>query len=527
MRILKRNHWIVLIALGAAGIAFDLYVIRHGVGASGDSVWYMQGAENILKGYGYGIQRGDGFQPITLFPPFFSIVLAGLGLTGVPVFTLAGYLNAALFGANIFLTGWLVHRLTGSTFASILASAFTLLCVDLFVMHIWAMSEPLYLTLTLLSLLALLEYQIRARFHLLAWSALAGGLAVLTRYVGISLVATLCLWLLVFGTGSRKKRIGDALAAGLLGLLPVALFFLRNTALGSNLSGRSSILARSLPIENYVKLAQTLTAWFLPWITPRLPLPTMVGILAGLALLVAGLFTFSVRHPAGKTDERQVRYTRFEIFLLAYLLIFFVTFLASIYLSLAGNPFDFTATQISRYMTPLFPIFVILLAMTLLRVLPLPAGRGRVWVQATSVVLLGILGLYLLNFSDLHKNHVTLGYTEIRNDYPDMVARLKALHQRYPIITNNYELGYFLIGAPVYSVPGQANELTGEVNPNIPQLMQKTTDLLDQGAVLMVYQVSADPAAASDPLLTGLTRLDTYGNGTLVVKLYQKIPPGK
>ena len=521
----KKHPWILLLGIAVLGVALDLIVIRRGVGATGDAVWYMQGAENILKGYGYAIVRGDGVLPTTLYPPFYSIVLAGLGALGMPIFTLAGIFNALLLGANIFLAGWLTYRLSGSAPAAILGSTLTLLCIDLFLIHTWAMSEPLFLTLTLLGFLFIVHYQKGGRRLYLLLAGLAAGLSVITRLVGISLVAALCLWILICGKGNGRKRLAEAVILGLLGLVPVALFFVRNAALTDTLAGRSAVVFRAIPAENFVNMALTLTSWYLPGIAYRLPTVYMEALFVGLMLLSAVLFVLSVRRLPRTENDDQRLYTHFEYLALLFLLLYVLTFMGSIYLSLAGSPTSWTATQISRYLTPVFPVFLILAMLVFLRVHGLLSGKRKAYGLAAVGVALAFLALYLYTFSNLRDKHIYLGYTEIRNDYPALVAELKAIDPARPIIASNYELGCFLAGRPVYSMPGEGDELTGLPNPDLPQLLQKMSDLLDGGAVLMVYRSTPDETFYYDSMLADLALLNSYGDGRISISLYAQ--PGQ
>ena len=511
-----------LLILATVGVALDLIVIRHGVGASGDAVWYMQGAENILKGYGYGLLRGDSFLPTTMFPPFYSIFLAAFGWFGVPVFNMAGVLNAILLGGNIFLTGWIVQRLSGSAVASILTSAFTLLCFDLFAIHTWAMSEPLYLALTLLSLLSSLHYQKNGKRIFLVLAGLAAGLGVITRYVGISLVAVLCLWMLVFGKGSLKKRLLDVVILGILGVLPVALFFIRNAALAGTLAGRSAIVFHAIPSENYVALMQTLITWFFPGIA-FLQLGIIKKIVfLGLVLLSAVLFVVSTRHASQTKDDDQRLYTQSEYLVLIFLALYGLTFMGSIYLSLAGNPTIYTATQISRYLTPVFPISLILAVLIFLRFHKVLSTWRKLFSGIATGLALAILLLYGINFVTQYTKGIDLGYTGIRNLFPAAVTELESIDPARPLIASNYELVTFLAGRPVYSMPGEGDELTGIANPNLPQLLESVTTLLEQGAILVVFRSAPDESFYYGPLISTLTLLHSYGNGWISISLYAK-----
>lgn len=521
-RVPERFGWVILLAISLVGSALVLFVTRNGAAATGDSVWYLQGAENILKGYGYGILRSDGWQPTTLYPPFYSIVLAGLGISGISIFTLAGIFNAVLFGANIFLAGWLVYRLTGSAIASALVSLFNLLCIDLFILHAWVMTEPLYITLTLLCFLAFLQYQQKNHWPALALAGLAAGLSVVTRFVGISLVAAACLWVLFFGDGSKIRRLVKAVILGVLGSLPALFYFVRNAALTDSVAGRSAMVFRTLPIENYTDMALTITAWFFPGLAYRLSPGHLHLASIGLVLLAAISFVLSVRLFARSKDKHERDYTRFEYLLSIYFAVYVFTFMASIYFSLAGSPASWTATQISRYLLPVFPVFVILAALVYFRLQRALSGKGKFYRQAATALALAFLALYVYTFAGLRNKHIYLGYTEIRNDYPDLMAEIEAIPPSRPIIASNYELGYFLTERPVYSMPGEGDELTGEANPDLPQLLENVVELLDQGAILIVYRPNLDERLYFDPLLNDLVMLSTYENNWMSITLYSK-----
>lgn len=518
--------WAFLLIIAGVGVLLDLIVIRYGVGASGDAVWYMQGAENILKGYGYGIMRGDGFIPTTMYPPFYSIFLAGFGWFGISLFTMAGVLSALLLGANIFLTGWIVYKVSGSAVASSLASIFALMQFDLFELHTWAMSEPLYITLTLISLLSIFYYRKNRQLIFLALAGLTAGLSVITRYVGISLAPALCLWILVWDKGTLKKRIMDAAMLGSLCLLPVALFFIRNASLTNTITGRSALVFHAIPKENYANTVQTLLSWVFTWLaTYHIPWALEKVLFIGLLLLSAVLFYFSVRHSSTTENDGQQLFTHFEYLLLIFLSLYVFTFMGSIYLSLAGSPTNWISTQIPRYLTSLFPVFLILAVLIFLRIQSAVSIRSKVLGTALTSISLAILALYIANFSFFYSKGIYLGYTGIRNKFPALVAELRSIDPARPVIASNYELVTFLAGRPVYSMPGEGDELTAIANPNLPQLLEKISDLLDQGAILVVYRSTPDDTFYYDPMLNGLTLLHTYGSGWPNISLYTK--PGQ
>ena len=520
---LIKHLWTFLLIISAAGIVLDLTVIRHGVGATGDAIWYMQGAENILKGYGYGILLGNGFMPITIFPPFYSIFLAGFGWFGISIYNMAGVLNALLLGVNIYLTGWIIYQLTRSAVASIVAGTFTFLCFDLFVIHTWAMSEPLFLTLTLLSLLSIIHYQKKGRIHFLILAGLLSGLSVITRYVGISLGIALCLWILFFGKGNIKKRCLDLVILGILSLLPVVVFFIHNAILGVVITGRATLVFQTFSKENYAELILAFNSWFFPGINNLLPWFFKKVLFFGLVLSSTVLFFFSVRHSHQTENDDQRLLTHFEYLALFYLIIYGLTFMGSTYLSIT----TWTASQIPRYLVPIYPVFIILVVLIFLRVHPAISGRSKVFGGVAICLGFAILGLYIYNFSTLYKKGINLGYTDIKNNFPALVNELKSIDPNRPLIASNYELITFLAGRPAYSMPEETDVLTGITNPNLPQMLAKITDLINHKGVLAVFRTSPDETFYFDSMIKNMTLLGNYGNGWISISLYTKPSEGE
>ena len=74
---------------------------------------------------------------------------------------------------------------------------------------------------------------------------------------------------------------------------------------------------------------------------------------------------------------------------------------------------------------------------------------------------------------------------------------------------------------------GSGDALTGITNPDLLQLLAKITDLIDQGAILVVYRPSLDETLYHDLLINDLTMLNTYGNGWVSISLYTKTGEGE
>jgi hypothetical protein len=307
----------------------------------------------------------------------------------------------------------------------------------------------------------------------------------------------------------------------------VAIFFIRNAVLTEPIAGRSALVFHAIPIENYISMAQTLTSWYFPGVLNLVPFFFKGVLFVGLMLLSAVLFFFSVRHSFITEDDSHGLYTQYEYLVLIFLALYGFTFMGSIYISLAGSPTNWTATQTSRYLTSVFPVFLILIVMVNLRVQRVISAKSKVYGGAAIGLVLAFLILYINNFSGLYHKGIYLGYTEIRNEFPDLVAELESINSARPLIASNYELVTFLAGRPVYSMPGEGDELTGIANPNLPQLLAKITELIDQGGILVVYRPTPDETFYYDSLINDLIMLNTYGNGRISISLYAKTGEGQ
>ncbi|HNO32478.1 MAG TPA: hypothetical protein PKI78_11875, partial [Anaerolineales bacterium] len=140
--------------LALSGTFLILYATPQGMGLSDDSIAYIAGARSILDGQGYREAWLASNQPVTHFPPGFSTILAIVGLSGLDPLRGTRFVNALVFGANIFLLGLIGWRMTQSKIAGILLGVLFLLNGQLFRVHTTAMSEPLYIFFTLAAFLA-------------------------------------------------------------------------------------------------------------------------------------------------------------------------------------------------------------------------------------------------------------------------------------------------------------------------------------------------------------------------------------
>ena len=226
---------LLLAAIGVLGAVLVLLrVTAHGPGAGVDSAWFVSTARSLPQGDGFlahlGAYDGKG--------PFFPLALAGVGLLGPDPLDAAGWLNAAAFGLTVFAAAVWVRSRTRSGF---LAAWAGLACAlsPLAATASWAMSEPLFILWTTLSLFALDRFlEGRGRSFLLA-AAICAGLACATRYLGLALVASALLLLLARRRGvALPARARDAAIFAGAALAPLGAWGLHNLVSTGSAAGR-------------------------------------------------------------------------------------------------------------------------------------------------------------------------------------------------------------------------------------------------------------------------------------------------
>ena len=252
-----RRHGAVLLVIVASGVCGFLAVMvgtgRYGAGVTPDSVTYVWAARGLLSGRGMQLVYGD---PYTMWGPLYPWVLATLGLTGLDLWAAGRVLNAVLFAGIVTLPGLWLLRDSRHPVLALFATLMALTSATL----VWAatvLSEPLFIVLVLLALWRMRDFVTRSSTRSLVIAALPAGAACLTRYIGVSVVATGGLLLLAAREGSLHKRIRNCILFGGIALLPLGLWLARNRLVTGSLAGTRRP-ATSPFIENVSRLGGVL-----------------------------------------------------------------------------------------------------------------------------------------------------------------------------------------------------------------------------------------------------------------------------
>jgi hypothetical protein len=288
-----------LLVLALAGLLAQRYATTWGGGVSPDSTQYIEGARNLLRGEGISSPDGAGTStPITLWPPLVSVLLAAPGLLGVEPAEAGRWLTGLLFGANILLMGHvLAHATRNSVIAAWTGGALMLLSPDLFEVHTWIWSEPLFILLSLAGcalLAAFLERPSACGF----WAAAAFAcLAGLTRFAGAALgLGGMGLILGFARISSIRRRAAAAAGFGLVSLGPLALWMLRSALIAGSATTRE-LGFRRLYSVHFLPGLETAAAWLFPGGAHSLLRVAVLAVFL-LALLWSGARYLKAQHSA-------------------------------------------------------------------------------------------------------------------------------------------------------------------------------------------------------------------------------------
>lgn len=108
----------IIILLGITGGGLAIYNSANGPWGYSDPVEYISTAYSILHGHGLGYYEGDAqFVFTTIHPPFYSVMLSVIGLTGINLVVAARWLNVLSLVATIFIAGWIfLHFSRGTSY---------------------------------------------------------------------------------------------------------------------------------------------------------------------------------------------------------------------------------------------------------------------------------------------------------------------------------------------------------------------------------------------------------------------------
>jgi 4-amino-4-deoxy-L-arabinose transferase-like glycosyltransferase len=487
--------FIAVLLISLLGFLLVLQATPEGAGLSDDSIAYIAGARSMVAGQGYREAWLASNGPVTHFPPAFPSVLAFFGFLGIDPLHAARFVNAFLFFLSAGLLGILAWRMTPSLTAGLVLAALFALCSDLLQVHAVAMSEPLFIFLSLLSFWMFDLYFERDQHWWLGACATFVGMAYLTRYSGVALVATFVVALLILKKGWKQKLATSAMFVA--GTLPWILgWTIRNKLVAENATNRT-FAWHPITVENLHIGLRTVADAFFPieaWRKTAIQNPV---ILEALIVLILGMVLVWLTIRAWKylsepqpltansspTGREVISFTT-GLYLFAYL--------ASIVSSMLM--FDAATKFRLRIVAPMFVSLLILLV------------YAGVWLRNKNRPVVVVLTFVFLAFSAYKQINTVSDWSRGGEGYASFqwydskaMAYLRELPADVHIYTDEPAAVYLYTGRGNYVLPDRFDSATALPREGFEQgLAHMRQEILDGRAILAIFsggEVNTEEAA--------------------------------
>lgn len=213
---------------------------NYGVGLMVDSLTHTSTAESLLRGEGFVTAWNNRLQQGQ--PPLYALWLSLFATLDVvnrdSVIVYARYAGAIIFGLTILASIiWIAIRVKSRTMI-IMGGAICAFSPFLGNLFSLALTETLFILLTVLSLLILDRFLTKNNRSLLILAASFSSLAWLTRHMGITVIISSILVLSTRNESTFRQRFNNIVVYSSISILPSSLWMLRNYLLLGQFSER-------------------------------------------------------------------------------------------------------------------------------------------------------------------------------------------------------------------------------------------------------------------------------------------------
>jgi hypothetical protein len=309
----------------------------------------------------------------------------------------------------------------------------------------------------------------------LVMAALISGLAVLTRYVGIAVIATGLMAVVIIEKTPLRTRIVNLLTYLTVSFVPLLIWVVRNRLLGESTTNRT-LIYHSLDWGNRKLGFETIADWF-TWS----PAPYRVAIaITGLFLLV--LISVCVWLGWKLVFSPSMNSTQASGFRVAFMLsLFSLVYLAGILFSLTF--FDASTRLDDRLLAPIYISFLIAVFLILGNL-----SSGWQWVGGVAFLLLLALHLpaTINSLTDFCKDG--RGFTGKIWEESLAVAYVRENADDGIIYSNQGMALHYLTGKIIYEVPEKMDVVRNAVRDDYPiRLKEMADDLALPGSFIIWF----------------------------------------
>ncbi len=363
-------------------VAFFLVIYgtqKYGPGVSADTVAYLNAADSLANGE--GLQYFAYTSPFIQWPPLYPAILAIPSLLGISVLAFSRFLNALFFALTIFVSVRMLRKLLSSWIVPFIFSGMCVIAFPLLKMSLYAWSEPMYLFFcaTVFYILFTTKDFNASWLRPIFAMGILSAFACLTRYVGVTLVAIVCVYLLfrIKGWGNKLKIV---FVYGSISVIPTLIFIIRNYILSETLVGMRPAAEVTLT-TNIIRTFKTVINWLLPGFE-GITSSRLVLLLLIIVLAVAIMYAFF------RTIKLEVDRKYLVTFLLGYVALYLIYMIISA-TKVAFDPLG------DRYLIPAFIPLIMIFCVLLENIIVITKNNRIDKVLAVSFL---ILSLFVISF---------------------------------------------------------------------------------------------------------------------------------
>ncbi len=438
-----------LLVIGAAAAFYIAACTTFGPWGYSDTAVYYSSARNLANGTGLGTTNVDGsFTRMTVFAPFFSIVLSLFVKPELDLIEVNRILDILFYSVLVISSGWLFYRISSSR---LLGLCFSLLLASTQVLaYVFSsmMSEPLAFMLGIPGfLLLILAVKKNSRKHLVL-AGLLSGLAFFSRYAFVVIPISGVIILLILAKTTWKKKLLNAVIYSILSFGPMVIWLTIELILSHSIGARSFAMDFDLK-ERTVSLITGIyevVKYWLPyrtWMIPGVRAGFLSPILAVSALvLVVSAFSPLLRKRI-PSEEKNSTYLLFDgsiVYLIVYFLVFFVSYV-------------FTPDQIpitERLLSPLIPGIYLVLLSAAWSIHWILKRKSFAPIIGLIITLFFVYYNYAFLVQYLEHTQKPSSYTAVALRGTPIFEEIEKLPEETPIITNAHDILLFYTNRSAY-----------------------------------------------------------------------------
>lgn len=456
-------------------IGFSLLtrVTVNGIGLTPDSVVYISAAKSLLEGQGLFV----GGEPMTHFPPVYSLLIAFGGLFTDNLVSSTRILHIFFYCANAILFGFCIFISARRNFLAMVAGLllfFTLPAV--LKVHADAVSESPFIFFSLLTFLLLYRYIFTDRKIFLLFSALIMGLAIATRYVGIALLPPLIVGIFLFNKSSLKTKLLTSLWSVAVAIVPITAWVIRNLILTSSAVNRT-ITFHPIDIKRIKSMIDTLHNFIFPSLENRW-FNAIELVLVTMVFLYLAIVVIRKRSEYIKEDNQ-------GWFFASMGSTFFISFILVLIFSISF--IDASTSMNERILLPAFLPLLISTFALVDQFAQLTKNRLVMPVFLTCIVLITRMNLpeTIQTARRLHNNG--MGFNSVRWNESPTISEVSKLPPGLKIYSNGFDAINIKTGRESFSFPRKFNPVSTLMNKDYALEMDAMCRQVNNGTALIIY----------------------------------------